>query len=44
MNILATDINPLIIYEPLVKSCANTDLLFTNIQCVTARSLDKLNL
>jgi len=28
----------------LVKSCAKFDLLFVNIQCVTACSLVKLNL
>jgi len=31
------------IFEPLIKSCENFCVLFVNIQCTTACSLEKLN-
>jgi len=30
-------------FELLMKSCAKLDLLFVNIHCATARSLEKVN-
>jgi len=30
-------------FELLVKGCQQFDLLFVNIQCVTARSIEKVN-